>query len=289
MSTLVVRLSSLGDVVLAGSVTGALAPVSFLTSRRYLDIAAALPGVERALAWEDKPPLRSEGYHQVIDLHASPRSRWLTRWMGAKRIPRHDLQRRMRVALKGPPAPSVLHRYAEAAGQASASRPWIEVSGSGDTLLLFPGAAHATKRWHAERFVEIRTRWMDRGGKVLVMGSTAERDLCEEVACGQAPVLTETGFAQTLAALGQGAAAMGSDSGLCHLAAAAGIPTVVLFGPTTQVDGFWSEDSCHPVSAPLSCRPCSRYGGSTCPAGDHACMSRLSVELAWSALVGACP
>jgi ADP-heptose:LPS heptosyltransferase len=289
MSTLVVRLSSLGDVVLAGSVTGALAPVSFLTSRRYLDIAAVLPGVERALAWEDNPPLRSEGYHQVIDLHASPRSRWLTRWMGAKCIARYDLRRRLRVVFKGPPAPSVLDRYAQAAGHASARRPWIDVSGSGDTLLLFPGAAHATKRWQAERFAEIRARWMDRGDKVLVIGSTAERDLCEAVASGEARVLTETGFAQTLAALGQGAAAMGADTGLCHLAAAAGIPTVVLFGPTTQVDGFWSEESCHPVSAALSCRPCSRYGGSACPVGDHACMAQLSVDLAWSTLVAACP
>ncbi len=283
MSTLVIRLSSLGDVVLAGAVTGAAAPVSFLTSRRYAAIAAALPGVTEVQAWEDIGHVCTRDHDRIIDLQASPRSRWLTRWAWPRRVARYDLRRRLRVALKTAPAPAVTERYATALGAAPAPLPWVRTAGPRDTLLLFPGAAHATKRWAPTRFAEIRRRWVAAGGRVLVIGSAAEAACCADVAGTEAEVLAEDGFEQTLAELGRGAAAVGADSGLTHLSTAAGIPTVVLFGPTTAQDGFWSHGGI-PVSVPLSCRPCSRFGGQVCPMGDHACMDQLTVEQVWAAL-----
>ncbi len=283
MSALVIRLSSLGDVVLAGAVTGSLAPVTFLTSRRYAAVAAALPGVTGVLAWEDGGRLRARDYDRIIDLHASPRSRWLTRWIWPDRVARYDIRRRLRVALKTSPAPPVLQRYSNAASTQPAPLPWVEAEGPGDTLLLFPGAAHATKCWAPARFAEIRHRWISTGGTVLVLGSAAEADLCAEVAGDQGEILAEEGFAGTLQALGRGVAALGADSGLTHLAAAAGIPTWVIFGPTTAQDGFWSHGAT-PISMPMSCRPCSRHGSASCPWGDHACLDQLSVEQVWAAI-----
>jgi len=284
MNTLVVRLSSLGDVVLTGAVTGALHPVTFLTSRRYAEVAAALPGVVEVIAWEDGVEGLARRHDTVIDLHASPRSRWLTRGCNARRVDRYDIQRRLRVALKTPPAPSVVDRYAQAAQTEPAPLPWLDVKGTSDTLLLFPGAAHSTKRWPVQRFAEIRRRWIDEQGSVLVMGSEAERALCSEIAQSDDELLVENGFSGTIAAMGRGRKAIGADSGLTHLAAAAGIPTVVLLGPTTAQDGFWSH-ALSTASVPLSCRPCSRFGGAICPIGDHACMEDLTADMAWRALL----
>jgi ADP-heptose:LPS heptosyltransferase len=149
-----------------------------------------------------------------------------------------------------------------------------------------PGAAHPTKRWPADRFAEVRRRWVEEGGQVLVMGAEHEAERVRSVAGTQAQTCIEEGFSATLQALGRGVAALGSDSGLTHLAAAAGIPTVVLFGPTTSEDGFWAHGGVH-LEAPLSCRPCSRHGGPSCPIGDHACMDQLTVDAAWSALLEA--
>ena len=73
MTTLVIRFSSFGDIVLTAAVTGALAPVRFLTLRQYVPLASTLPGVIGAVAWEDGPELGS--YDRVVDLHASLRSR----------------------------------------------------------------------------------------------------------------------------------------------------------------------------------------------------------------------
>jgi len=283
VSTLVIRYSSLGDVVLTGSVTGEMAPVSFLTSRRYKDIASALPGVEEVLCWEDKPDLRQRKFDQVIDLHASARSRWASLGLGARRVKRYDLKRRLRVGFKTAPAPAVMTRLGEAAGVTPSAPPWLQVDGPRDTLLLIPGTAKPTKCWAPERFREIARRWSDAGGRVLVLGSAKEAVLCQTVAAGQGDVLTEDGFGQTLAALGRGAVALGGDTGLTHLCVAAGIPAVVLFGPTTAQDGYWAHGG-HPVSVALPCQPCSRHGGSTCPMKDHACMDLLGVDTVWAAL-----
>ena len=108
--------------------------------------------------------------------------------------------------------------------------------------------------------------------------------MCREIAQSEDELLVENGFAGTIAAMGRGRKAIGSDSGLTHLAAAAGIPTVVLLGPTTVQDGFWSH-ALGTASVPLSCRPCSRFGGAICPIGDHACMEDLTADMAWRALL----
>ncbi len=59
-----------------------------------------------------------------------------------------------------------------------------------------------------------------------------------------------------------------------HLCAAAGMPVVGLFGPTTSRDGFWVHRG-EAVELDLSCRPCSRFGGPRCPVGDHACLREI--------------
>lgn len=290
MSTLVIRLSSLGDVVLAGAVTGGLAPVHFLTRARYAPVAARLPGVERVLSWEESPSLR--GYDRVVDLHASPRSRLasLRALATTRRVDRHDLRRRLRVAFKaGDPPPRVIRRYADAAGVDLAPSPWIDLpgAGQGEALALIPGAAHATKRWPMARWVALGHLW---GGPTLVLGGPEERALVQTVServGTTARAVVERGFEATFEALSCSRAAVGGDTGLLHLAAACGVPTLGIYGPTTSADGFWCWDvDGEVVELPLYCRPCSLHGGPACPIGDHLCMSGISAEAVFQALSG---
>ena len=286
MSTLVIRCSSLGDVVLAGAVTGALAPVLFLTKAAWAPVAARLPGVEQVLVLgrDAVPPV-----DRVVDLQGDLRGRWLSLGHGApvSHVKRADLRRRLRVWFKlGAPPDRVVARYAQAAGVSVAPAPWIQVAGPRDATLLLPGAAWATKRWPAASFIALGR---ELPGPILVLGGPEDEVLVGKIAEGIGPgaeAICEAGFDATMAALGRGRLAIGGDTGLLHLCAAAGIPVLGLFGPTTSADGFW----CHAgavVELDLSCRPCSRHGSARCPMGDHRCMEALTPALVLDLLRGA--
>lgn len=287
--TLVVRFSSLGDVVLASSITGELGRVAFLTHRRYASLVERFSGVEAVIS-----PEEGEGWWslrarlpratRVVDLHASLRSRLVLAGRGASRLERLDGARRLRVAAKlSTPIPTVLSRYAAAAGVSPSPRPWILLpEAPRAALALVPGASHATKAWPLERFQELASAW---DGPVLALGGPGEEALVQAVA-GANPrgeAVLERGFERTLAALGRARALVAGDTGLLHLAAASGVPVLGLFGPTTPADGFWDHPG-ETAEIPLYCRPCSRFGGQRCAFGDHQCMQGLSVAQVRQAL-----
>ena len=65
-----------------------------------------------------------------------------------------------------------------------------------------------------------------------------------------------------------------------HLAQAAGVPTVAIFGPTVPAFGFGPRGPRDVVveHAALRCRPCSRHGPRTCPLGHHRCLRDIDVN-----------
>ena len=284
MRTLVIRFSSLGDIVLAGAVTAALGDVEFLTLKRYADLAARLPGVNVVHTWEELGRASTEGFDRIIDLHASPRSRWATAFRTAKvrRIERYDLRRRARPSLKVSPPPAVIERYAKAAGVKPSPSPWMPKA-NGSSLILIPFTAHQTKAWAASRYAELGQRWK---GPVVLLGSKDQSLALQQIALGvgdHTQVIDEDGFDATFKAIQTGRVAVGGDTGLVHLAAASGIPTVGLFGPTTSIDGFWTNDGVA-IEVDLPCRPCSRHGGSSCPFNDHLCLDAIPVDRVWNTI-----
>ena len=105
-------------------------------------------------------------------------------------------------------------------------------------VLLAPGAApHRTgKRWPVAAYVALARAFAAEGLRVAVVGGPGEREIGAEIAAtpGAADLTDRTDLAQ-LAALGPRAAlAVGNDTGPVHLLAAAGAPTLVLFGPESD-------------------------------------------------------
>lgn len=105
-------------------------------------------------------------------------------------------------------------------------------------VALHPGSGSQTKRWPADRFAEVARLACDAGYTPLLLAGEADMlalaetqaacarlDLIPTVACGlRVGVL--------VAALARCAGYVGNDSGVSHLAALAGAPTVAVFGPT---------------------------------------------------------
>ena len=105
--------------------------------------------------------------------------------------------------------------------------------------LLIPGAApaRAGKRWPLDRYAALATRLADAGPTPVIVGGPAEaRDAAAILSAEpRARDLTgRTSFAEVAALGAQAGVAVGNDTGPVHLIAAAGAPTLVLFGPESD-------------------------------------------------------
>ena len=102
----------------------------------------------------------------------------------------------------------------------------------------------------------------------------AEQDLLPELARRTAVIHRPHDGVELLALLRSAAAYIGNDSGVSHLAAWAGLPSVVTFGPTDPMRwrprGSWVEI----VQPPLDCRPCFETAAENCATAD--CLGRIT-------------
>jgi ADP-heptose:LPS heptosyltransferase len=122
------------------------------------------------------------------------------------------------------------------------------------------------------------------------VGSAAERDLCRAVADAAGPAArttTSAGSATlggTAAVIAGAALYVGNDSGLTHVAAALGTPTVAVFGPTDP--GQFDFVGHAVVFADVPCSACSFFGGDSCRLGHWECMRLIQPEDVLRAALG---
>ncbi|MBI3620916.1 MAG: lipopolysaccharide heptosyltransferase II [Nitrospirae bacterium] len=155
--------------------------------------------------------------------------------------------------------------------------------GDSPLIALCPGAGYGSaKRWPLERYGEL-TRRLSReyGATTVILGGPAERAMGEALAAqGGRRVIDLTGrtsLREALAVLSCAAVVVSNDSGLLHVAAAAGRPVVGLFGPTNpDRTGPTGADasSVTIVRRPVNCSPCELR---ECPI-DHRCMVWLEPD-----------
>lgn len=123
-----------------------------------------------------------------------------------------------------------------------AARWWWERIGSGapPAVAIHPGSGSAIKRWPMGRYVEL-TGLLTRGGHVvLVLLGSAESNMLadwQRVAnrARSFHLLTDLELPVVAGLLTRCAAYIGNDSGVSHLSAALGVPTIAIFGPTNPV------------------------------------------------------
>ncbi len=140
-----------------------------------------------------------------------------------------------------------------------------------------PGAAYGpAKRWPAERYAAVaRELWKRFGGTPVVFGTKADQQAAAVIGEAVPATLDLTGrttLAQAAAAIARCDCFLTNDSGLMHVAAAAGIPLVAVFGSTDPVATGPASPRAKIVRHALACAPCLQP---TCKTG-FACM--LDIE-----------
>ena len=135
-------------------------------------------------------------------------------------------------------------RTDRAAAQSSAGGGWRDRIGSGPReILAFPGAGWREKRWPLDLWIELARYLTADGLTVALLFSPEESALCQQAGVrlanaagrgGEAALVScsITRGAELLARLAGAHAVVANDSGAAHLAAALGVPTVAIFGPT---------------------------------------------------------
>jgi heptosyltransferase-2 len=145
-------------------------------------------------------------------------------------------------------------------------------------VALAPGAVGPAKRWTTDGYAALTRRLLADGFAVWVLGGPGEKAAAQAiVGDAEARDLTGTDLREAILALAAATAAVSNDSGLLHIAAAVGTPTVGIFGPTSP----WHWAPLNPLAATirakneLPCRPCHKP---VCRFGHHRCMTEITPD-----------
>jgi ADP-heptose:LPS heptosyltransferase len=257
MHILFVTATRIGDAVLS---TGLLAYLIKRYPRARLTIAAgpvaaplfeAVPGLERLVVVEKQPwslhwlslyaAVAARHWDLVVDLRGSALA-WLLRASERRVMAKGDArEHRVRQLarlfdLDPPPSP---HLWTMPHHERAAS---ALIPPEGPVLAIGPAANWRGKQWRAERFAELASRLTAADGplpgtRVAVLAAHHEREQAEPLlaALPRARRIDLVGRVDPLTAAAvvrRCALFIGNDTGLMHIAAASGTPTLGLFGPS---------------------------------------------------------
>lgn len=164
---------------------------------------------------------------------------------------------------------------------------WRQANGltAGAAVALAPGSVGVSKRWTS--YPEAARLLVERGLEVWVVGGPGEKGLAQEiVAAGGVGTaggpgvrdLTGTDLRNGVLAMAAAGVAISNDSGLMHIAAALGTPTMGIFGPTSPY--LWAPLNGLAATVvqdkeALPCQPCQ---STICKMNDHRCMRNIAAS-----------
>jgi hypothetical protein len=157
---------------------------------------------------------------------------------------------------------------------------WLSGHGwnAGDPLVaLHPGAGSKAKRWPIARFVSLAKHFVHTEKKrLLIIEGPAESGLAaqieQEFTDDRMIIAKSLSLSLLAAAIAKSELFVGNDSGIAHLAAALGIPSIVLFGPTLPRHWAPLGPDVRVLWNPQDCAGCDSGRG------VHTCLENIAVK-----------
>ncbi len=317
MRILVIRFSSIGDIILTSPVLRCLkkqvpgVEIHFLTKLDLKDLVAHSPYVSRLHVIKDDvsevlPALKNERFDLVVDLHHNLRTLKVKRALGvdARSFPKLNIEKWVLVNLKRDRMPRIhiVDRYLSTVAhlgvkndqegldlfippEREISLESLPVSHRNGYIALCIGAAHFSKRLPPHKLVELALLIND---PIVLIGGPEDQAVARQIADAVGSrVFDATGKYDLLGSaslIKQAKSAITHDSGAMHVAAAFRKQTVSVWGNTVPQFGMGPYIPRHPERAhilevmDLPCRPCSKIGFDHCPRGHFRCMEKQDPE-----------
>lgn len=313
MKILVIRFSSIGDVVLTTPIVRALkkqvpdSEIHFITKKAFSGILEHNPNIDKIYTIEKSisevlSELKKENYDSIIDLHKNTRTFFLKLKLGRPTysFPKLNFAKWMLVNLKKASMPTshVVDRYFKAVEKLGVKNDLLpcefHIQSSDEIQIneqfgfnpkhyvaIAIGAQFATKRMPLNKLEEIIQQVPH---PIILVGGETDKQFAEALlhsfpdkkivsACGSFTL------AQSASIVKQSSVLLTNDTGMMHIASCFEVPTVSVWGNTVPELGMYPYFPVHPELFSihevkgLKCRPCSKIGFQKCPRGHFKCMN----------------
>lgn len=314
MKILVIRLSSIGDIILTTPVLKAFkekypeTSIDFLVLDKFKDSIEGVPYIDNVILFNKEKndglhnmekfgkELKKNGYDYIFDLHSKIRSKVISKNIGVKTFTYRKrswwktLLVKMRL-IKYKVDNTIVKNYFGTFKDFG-----IEYKGE-DISFVFsekdethkeyeglpvmaPGASKNTKKWTKEGFGELANLIYEKYGKETVLiGGKEDEELCNEIdKISGGHTINMAGklsLKESGALLSRASFLVTNDSGPFHIARGVKCKTFVIFGPTSP-EMFDFGNNTVLIDKNIKCSPCSLHGDKECPKGHFNCMRQIT-------------
>lgn len=316
MKILVVRFSSIGDIVLTTPILRCIkqqlkdVELHYVTKHNFLSVIENNVYVDKVFTIKDSlkdviPQLKKENYDYVIDLHHNIRTLKLKTALGKKSFSFNKLnwEKFLIVNFKKNKLPNVhiVDRYFETVQPLGVKndgkgldyfineKDEIDIPSALPSLFhedyhaLVVGGSYFTKQIPINKLKEICTK---SSLPLILLGGKEDAAIAEQVyqlhknktinLCGK------LNLNQSASIIQQANKVITSDTGLMHIASAFKKDIISLWGNTIPEFGMGpylaGKNSQILEVKDLSCRPCSKLGYKKCPKGHFKCMNDIEIK-----------
>ncbi len=305
---LVIRFSSLGDVILSSVVLEPLYEnefeVDFLTFKPFDQIFKYDYRIKNLIALEKKDlksikdiyrfakSLKKNNYDYILDLHSNLRSVLISFFSGIPtlRYNKEGLKRRLG---KLNPEFNVVKAYLEPLKnlginnldkyrpriilkdeEIKAVKPMLPQS----FITLGTGARYKQKIY--PYYNKVAQLLIEKRFNVVLVGSKEDKEKDQNKYPEQVIDLRgKLSLRESIAVISQGKLTISNDSAIAHMSRAVGIPVIVIYGATHPFFGFAPlPDEGKYIFKGLECQPCDLHGKKECKRGDLACLTTIEPE-----------
>ncbi|MCK5856246.1 MAG: glycosyltransferase family 9 protein [Bacteroidales bacterium] len=315
---LIVRFSSIGDIVLTTPVIRALhnmtrrPEIHFITKKKFAATLQNNPYIDKLYTFDKEiteisSELKTENYTYIIDLHTNLRSKRLRHLLKVKSssFNKLNIKKWMRVKLKYDRLPNIhiVNRYMKAVEFLGIENDdngldyFVsdqDLENTSSIVNKFPngfhafviGGAHFTKQIPTTLLIEIAN---NSALPVVLVGGPEDQAKGEDIVKGTSKTVLNTcgnfSLNEAAAIIKQSKKVLSSDTGMMHIASAFKKEILSLWGNTIPEFGMYpyfpktEQTKNHIYQVQgLPCRPCSKIGFDKCPKNHFNCMLQIDTD-----------